>query len=297
MGPHERSRPVQDLWLLNAFRHQRFPHLFCGGGDAAVPLLCSTPFGIRGSRIGEAMIAFPSVPTLLNAFRHQRFPHSSVPRRARRARSDAAQRLSASEVPALLAGGRPSRTARWLLNAFRHQRFPHVREFVPRQAAQPEQTAQRLSASEVPAFEHSATGQRCDGGCSTPFGIRGSRIPLRPIHQASHIAAQRLSASEVPALGEVEVPPRSSRNCSTPFGIRGSRIFAAKKMVSASHAAQRLSASEVPAFIGAVVDVNCPQSLLNAFRHQRFPHCGMPCTRKEIALTCSTPFGIRGSRM
>ena len=59
--------------VLNAFRHQRFSHTE-REGMMLIVLLCSTPFGIKGS-----LTSGPSCPLgqveVLNAFRHQRFSH------------------------------------------------------------------------------------------------------------------------------------------------------------------------------------------------------------------------------
>ena len=87
-----------DLWVLNAFRHQRFLHRSHITYQARTQNRCSTPFGIndsctlkRNREVSEAGV--------LNAFRHQRFLHD---RRA-------VARYGDERV----------------LNAFRHQRFLH----------------------------------------------------------------------------------------------------------------------------------------------------------------------------
>ncbi len=112
--------------VLNAFRHQRFFHaVFDVVVDNEV-LLCSTPFGIKGSFTVKKEGSFDYCLLVLNAFRHQRFFHELVVT-IMNGVQDGAQRLSASKVLSRVAlGPLRQRPFRLVLNAFRHQRFFHL---------------------------------------------------------------------------------------------------------------------------------------------------------------------------
>ena len=224
-------------------------------------IVCSTPYGIRGSSTREQPCELSRL-TVLNALRHQRFVHTR--QRTDKTTSQSAQRLTASEVrpqPEVHSRLQPDS----VLNALRHQRFVHCTGFLI------------------------VFGKQL---CSTPYGIRGSstvhsraaidsatraqrltasevRPPSREISIIKESRAQRLTASEVrPHLTSDQsflcwtvlnalrhqrfvhdcrgLPPDIPPSCSTPYGIRGS---------STCHANQ----DALPPF------------------------------------TCSTPYGIRGS--
>ncbi len=160
--------------LLNAFRHQRFPHRVCRTWFA-IASACSTPFGIRGSRIPWQ-------------------------------RSKFGGGILGCSTPFGIRGSRIKRSA----SEMGCQTLP----------------AQRLSASEVPAYLIQRAGYTPEINCSTPFGIRGSRITEHLWNALAAQTAQRLSASEVPACSVSAPLPYADGqfDCSTPFGIRGSRI-------------------------------------------------------------------------
>ena len=129
--------------------------------------------------------------------------------------------------------------------------------------------------------------------CSTPYGIRGSSTSSAPLARIEASRAQRLTASEVrpPPIGRF--PNSRWDSCSTPYGIRGSSTFRLGRIWR-------------------------QQVVLNALRHQRFVHNqtnnynaaaggAQRLTASEVrppllnlfeaaaAVSCSTPYGIRGS--
>jgi hypothetical protein len=140
-----------------------------------------------------------------------------------------------------------------VLNAFRHQRFPHPGR--PRRTDSEASGAQRLSASEVPAQYHQRAPPTQDV-CSTPFGIRGSRTryPERRYYVVVSCSTP-FGIRGSRTLRRQSLRATLVEMCSTPFGIRGSRTW-----LRGPHGRQ-------------------PGYVLNAFRHQRFPHraLGNPC--------------------
>ncbi len=96
------------------------------------------------------------------------------------------------------------------------------------------------------------------------------------------LCAQRLSASEIRHSIEHKINP-TSRQCSTPFGIRDSTQEIYLFSIPSS-SAQRLSASE----IRHLCPKHCQQlldSVLNAFRHQRFDTiCGRPTNYRNFTV-------------
>ena len=87
------------------------------------------------------------------------------------------------------------------------------------------------------------------GACSTPFGIRGILTNRNP------------EPGKIP-LGW----------CSTPFGIRGILTAPGLRPSCAEACAQRLSASEVSSPNRSHRAGSLTSLVLNAFRHQRYPH-------------------------
>ncbi len=234
---------------------------------------CSTPFGIRGSRISTRLCRRSrQEEPLLNAFRHQRFPHDPESPWGRGHRY--------CSTPFGIRGSRISERAAHhsadaeLLNAFRHQRFPHI----------PHPRCSWLKCRLLNAFRHQrfphtqeALGYPyvCYIYCSTPFGIRGSRI---------------CKVMNVPCPSTLLNAFRHQR---FPH-----RLGSARRRWPRRCPAQRLSASEVPALQRTDARRRRRGSaLLNAFRHQRFPHFRHRVIMPVSQPFCSTPFGIRGSRM
>ena len=176
--------------VLNAFRHQRNshhrPHRRAGRADT-----CSTPFGIKGTLTTSLPQGRASGKPVLNAFRHQRNSHS----RERRCGGydGCAQRLSASKELSRLMNLDYWPLLR-VLNAFRHQRNSHSGH---------------------------GTGRTHPGGCSTPFGIKGTlTIDFldRPI--AFHRCSTPFGIKGTLTFCRNDDSSRHLR-CSTPFGIKG----------------------------------------------------------------------------
>ena len=231
------------------------------------PLMCSTPFGIRGSDTGTDANGVVGRFAVLNAFRHQRFGH--VGRRA---------------LPAV---------ARRVLNAFRHQRFGH--DLSLRYPPAP------LMCSTPFGIRGSDTGtikQRLHSArkCSTPFGIRGSDTDAPCGHfRKQHVRV--LNAFRHQRFGHTMrgALPDCDWMCSTPFGIRGSDTPALPNGSCAVCCAQRLSASEVRTPVGFVIEerrgIGGAQRLSASEVRTHAP------TVQQVhrSWLCSTPFGIRGS--
>jgi len=156
-----------------------------------------------------------------------------------------AQRLTASENPAVEVLHGLLAFTRRVLNALRHQRIQQSRRRTWVQSCRI--CAQRLTASENPAepfpdplrisvyvlnaLRHQRIQQPFPGAiwavvirlCSTPYGIRESssltsRLKMVPLE----LCAQRLTASENPAVAEGAAVWPGSSSCSTPYGIRES---------------------------------------------------------------------------
>ena len=104
--------------------------------------------------------------------------------------------------------------------------------------------------------------------------------------------------------------------CSTPYGIKGSGTCNMAYSLAIEYSAQRLTASKVPALVPAILYAHI-ERVLNALRHQRFRHTRpypggsgrlraqrltaskvpalTPNHRGIDHLSCSTPYGIKGS--
>ncbi len=140
------------LEVLNAFRHQRkgYAHPFLPMNSD--PMMCSTPFGIKGKDTRSVGVM-------------------GVVRRI------SAQRLSASKERIQQLGGRHGEAEIWCSTPFGIKGKDTNGSPA---AARPTRCAQRLSASKerIPGLTTLYAGG--NSGCSTPFGIKGKDTMASP---------------------------------------------------------------------------------------------------------------------
>ena len=155
-----------------------------------------------------------------------------------------------------------------MLNACRHQRSVHTA--CSRDDQQPQESAQRLSASKI-GSQQIDTSTRPQVGCSTPVGVK-DRFTLDQLQGAlSAERAQRLSASKI---GSPWMGLGGSRPCRSAQRLSASKIGSPTAQLAPpifGSCAQRLSASK----IGSPLErhsLPTPGRVLNACRHQRSVH-------------------------
>ena len=285
------------LYVLNAFPHQRFLHTPMAFRSSLTFFQCSTPFGIKGfctshrtvtSTASSARSAQRLSASKVSAHRGGRyevelFHQCSTPFGIKGFctctpalnrggwRNGSAQRLSASKVSALRQAT-ASRDSHTVLNAFRHQRFLHRWRTQLRRGRFQVLNAfrhQRFLHRDYRIREHRTPNEYL---CSTPFGIKGFctwRVPAcfpardRVLNAFRHQRFLHVQGQVVyffPSL------------CSTPFGIKG---FCTSTLGSvAPTGGYVLNAFRHQRFLHLTPEAvgNVTVSVLNAFRHQRFLH-------------------------
>ena len=274
-------------------------------------IVCSTPFGIRGTNTGTSSAITGTLATCSTPF-GIRGTNTSL------GYAHSTGRESCS-TPCGIRGTNTTCTRR-------SQRLAR--------------SAQRLAASEGRTPPGSGTAGDTDT-CSTPCGIRATNTRVRLAGYEKRATAQRLAASEgrthrragsasttSPAAQRLAASEgrtldlatlghpsdlllnalRHQRDehpndptgkaerefCSTPCGIRGTNTCRSGRTPAFHVAAQRLAASEGRTLepVGDLVVHHL--ALLNALRHQRDEHVSGAIT-DPCYEDCSTPCGIRGT--